>query len=195
MIGKGGATGGATGAGRGTRNLSAPGARGRRRDLRLASAPSTPLHAPPPAPAPAHPIRPLPPPSHALCRCAPPSRPSSCRLRREERARQEVTTAGGLAAACRVDPEREAPPRPLSCCAASRRQPPAARPMPAAAGRTVSTDSCTGRAAPLRGEDVARRAGAAGRGLYGGVGAGLPGVPAAAAAPPPAPHGGRRVAH
>lgn len=72
--------------------------------------------------------------------------------------------------------------------------PPAARPMPAAAaGRAARADHRSGRVTRLRGKAVARRAGAAGRGLYGGIGAGLPGVPAAA--PSPAPHGGQRVAH
>ena len=81
-------------------------------------------------------------------------------------------------------------PRPGRCrnCPA----PPAARPIPAAAGRPARAAPCSGRAAPPRGKAVARRARADGRGLYAGSRAGLPGGPAP---PPPAPHGGQRVAH
>ena len=85
-------------------------------------------------------------------------------------------------------------PRPGRCrnCPA----PPAARTIPAAAGRPARAAPCPARAAPPRGKAVARRARADGRGLYAGSGAGLPGGPAPAAAPPtPAPHGGQRVAH
>lgn len=139
------------------------------------------------------------------CKGAPSTRPSARRLRGEGRTRQKVTTADCLPPTRRADLEREGPPRPLSRCAVSPRSPPhGARggpsscpsrcrntTMPAAAGRRTCADPCSGRAAPPRGAAAARPQKPLG-GLHDGIGTGPHGGPAA---PPPAPDGGRRVAH
>lgn len=139
------------------------------------------------------------------CKGAPYTRPSARRLRGKGCTRQEVTTADCLPSPRRADLEREGPPLPLSRCAVSPRSPPhGARggpsscpsrcrntAMPAAAGRKACADPCSGRAAPPRGAAAARPQRPLG-GLHGGIGAGPPGGPAS---PPPAPDGGRRVAH